>query len=143
MNYVLCQWRQFLWCIVCSFFVFFLFDHCTVFLFGLCHFVGFMVFGLIPLKTNAPNISADNSDWKKNNSGNNADDQFFGSNIFGVWKVSRPLYFRHVGLNIFGVSYRTSKFQSHEHFCRCNFSHEIESLKCISNKFLSHDHTCT
>jgi hypothetical protein len=25
-----------------------------------------MVFGLIPLKTNAPNISADNFDWKKN-----------------------------------------------------------------------------
>jgi hypothetical protein len=24
-----------------------------------------MVFGLIPLKTYAPNISADNSDWKK------------------------------------------------------------------------------
>jgi hypothetical protein len=33
--------------------------------FGLCHFVGLMVFGLIPLKTYAPNISADNSDWKK------------------------------------------------------------------------------
>jgi hypothetical protein len=43
-----------------------------------------MVFGLIPLKTHAPNISADNSDLKKKNSGNNADDQLFVVNIFGA-----------------------------------------------------------
>jgi hypothetical protein len=52
--------------------------------FGLCHFVGLMVFGLIPLKIYAPNISADNSDWKKKISGNNADNPFFGLNIFGA-----------------------------------------------------------
>jgi hypothetical protein len=43
-----------------------------------------MVFGLIPLKTYAPNISADNSDCKKKNSGNNADNQFIGLNIFNA-----------------------------------------------------------
>ena len=81
--------NTFLWCIVCSFFVIFSFDHCRVVLFGLCHLVGLMVFGLILQKIYAPNISANNCNWKKN-SGNNANIQFFGLNIFHAWKMSRP-----------------------------------------------------
>ena len=64
--------------------------------FGLCHFVGLMVFGLIPLKTNDPNISADNSDWKKKNSGNNADTHVSALISLGSEKS--------VGVNIFPLS---------------------------------------
>jgi hypothetical protein len=88
--------NTFLWCIVCSFFVIFSFGHCTVVLFSLCHLVGLMVYGLILHKIYSPNISADNSDWRKKFQGITPTSNFLA--------LISYMHEKWVGLNILGVS---------------------------------------
>ena len=83
-----------------------LFDKCLALLFGLCHLVSLRVSGLILQKICVLNIKADWSDCKKK-SGNKAETKKLALISFLPQKVSRPLYFRRVSLNIFGLSYWT------------------------------------
>jgi hypothetical protein len=76
-------------------FLYGLFDNCLALLFGLCHLVGLMVFGLILQKICVQNIKADYSDLKKNNSGNKAETKKLALISFLPQKVS---------LNILGES---------------------------------------
>jgi hypothetical protein len=85
-NYLCINTQRFLTVIV--FLYGFIFNNCWALLFGLCHLMSLMVFGLILQKICVQIINADNSDCKKKKLGNNAGNQFFGLNIFHAGKVS-------------------------------------------------------